>query len=100
RDFGEKRFVCLPLALNNFFEFLMALGLEIAERKILQFTANLSHAEPFCEGRVDVQSFTSDGLPTVTGQVLKRTHVVKPIRKLDHDDANIVGHREQHLSKV
>ena len=44
--------------------------------------------------------FAGDGFTTVGGQILESPHVVQAIGKLHHDDANIVGHREQHLAEV
>ena len=90
----------LPLALDNVLQLLIALGIEVAEREILEFSADFAHAEPVCKRRVDVQCFPRNCFTTFAGQVLEGPHVVQAIGKLHHDDANIIGHREKHLAEV
>ena len=36
----------------------------------------------------------------VRGQAVQRPHVVQPVRELDEDDPDVLGHREQHLADV
>ena len=100
RHFGKKRLVGLPLALDDFLQLLIALGVEVAEREILEFSADFAHAEPIRKRRIDVHGFPSNGFTAIAGQVLESPHVVQAIGKLHHDDPNIVGHREKHLAEV
>ena len=44
--------------------------------------------------------FLTDALPGRLGHVFQRSHVVHSIGQLDEQDADVLGHRDQHLSKV
>ena len=76
------------------------LGLEVAEGKILQFAANQAHAEPVGNRRVNVERLARDALLPFGAQKFERAHVVQAIGELDHDDAYVVHHGQQHLAHV
>ncbi len=65
RHFGKKRFVRLALSLDNVLQLLIALRIEIAEREILQFSADLAHTEPVGERRIDVHCLAGNCFTTL-----------------------------------
>ena len=69
-----------------------------AKGEVFELAAQLAHAEPVRERRVDVQRFARDGLLLLRLQVLERAHVVQAISQLDEDDAHIAHHGQQHLA--
>ncbi len=56
--------------------------------------------ESIGNGGVDIQRFLGDLDAALLGQVVQRPHVVKPIRELDEDDADVIHHRQQHLPEI
>ena len=47
---------------------------------------------------IDFQRFLSLGFLPIGVEDAQRAHVVQPIGQLDHQDTNIAGHRDDHLS--
>ena len=50
--------------------------------------------------RVDLQRFRRDLLLLLRRHVLQRAHVMQPVDQFDHDDADIVGHRDKDLTMI
>ena len=75
-------------------------GIDILERQVFQFAADLAHAQPVRDGRVDVQGFARDLLLPLRRQELQRAHVVQAVGQLDEDDADVVHHGQHHLAHV
>ena len=75
-------------------------GLQAPERVILELLLHPVHAEPVGERHVDVHRLLRDPPATRLLHVLDRPHVVQPIGELDHQDADVLGHRDQHLAEV
>ena len=97
---ARKRFVLSALPFDDVLQFLIGLRIEIAERKIFEFAADFAHAEPVGQRRIDLHRFARDGFTPVGREIFQRSHVVQAIGKFHHDDANIVGHGEQHFAEV
>ena len=79
---------------------LVGLRLEVLERELLELVLDLAHAQAVGDRRVDVEGLLRDLDAPLLGKVMKRAHVVKPIRELHQDDADVIHHREQHLAEV
>ena len=94
----EVLFVGGALAVDGARDFGVGFRIEIAEREIFQFAADLAHAEAVRDGRVDLQSLARDALPALRAQAAQRPHVVQTVGQLHDDDADVVDHREQHLA--
>ena len=71
-----------------------------SESQIFELAANQDHAEPVGHGRVNVERFARDALLLFGIEELQRAHVVQAVGQLDHHDAHIVDHGEQHLADV
>ena len=70
------------------------------EDQVFQFVADGIDAQPVGDGDVDFQRFLRDTAALVRAQRTQRTHVVQPVGQLDHDDADIFRHRQQHFLDV
>ena len=89
-----------PFTFNGDLQFLVRLWIEITEGQIFEFTPNLAHSQAVRQRGVDIHRFSGNRLPTFGGEELKRSHIVKPVCKLDHDYADVVRHREEHLAEI
>src|SRR5262249_28088627 len=76
------------------------LRLKVAEGKILEFAPDEAHAEAMRYRRVNVERFAGDALLTRRLKEFERPHIVKAVGEFDHDDADIVDHRQEHLADV
>ncbi len=74
-------------------------GVEETEGEVLELPLHLAHAEPVRERRVDLHRLGGDRPPLLVREMLERPHVVEPVRELDEDDPEVVGHREEHLAE-
>lgn len=90
----------LPICLDGGIHLIVAEGIDILEREIFQFAANLAHAQPVREWRVDVEGFARDELLAIGWKVLQRAHVVQTISQFDQHDAHIGNHGEEHFADV
>ena len=94
----EILFVGRALGFDGVGNFRERFGIEMPEGEILQFAADLAHAETVRDGGIDFQCFAGDALAALGAQIAERPHVVQPVGQLDDDDADVVHHREQHLA--
>ena len=61
----------------------------------------LRDAEPVRERRVDLHRLARLVVAALLGrQRRERPHVVQPVGELDEDDADVLGHRDEHLAQV
>ncbi len=81
-------------------ELAIRLGLEDLEREVLQLPLDLPDPETLRERGVDLHRLARDPLLLLGLQGAERAHVVQPVRELDEHDADVVGHREEHLADV
>ena len=72
----------------------------MAEAEILQFLAQVIHAQPTGDGRVDFQGFAGDAAARFRAHGAEGAHVVQAVGQLDHDDPQIPGHRQEHLAEI
>ncbi len=70
------------------------------ERKIFEFLPHLLHAHAAGERRIDVERLLGDPLARRRWHELQCAHVVQAIGKLDQEDADVVGDREQELAQI
>ena len=52
------------------------------------------------ERRVDLHRLAGDALLLLARQRVQGAHVVQPVGELDEDDADVLGHRQEHLADV
>ena len=76
----------------------VGLGVEETERQVLQLPLHLPDTNPVCQRGKEVHCFLGDPLLFILGQITQSPHIVKPVRKLDQYDPDIVRHGKNHLS--
>ena len=70
------------------------------EREILELPLERVDAEAVRERRVDLERLLRLLDLLLLAEVLDRAHVVQPVRELDQDHADVLGHRDDHLAVV
>ncbi len=76
------------------------LGLECLEREVLQLPLDLPDTQALGERGVDLQRLARDALLLLGLEGAQGAHVVQAVGELDEDDADVVGHRQEHLPDV
>ena len=96
----DERLALLPLLLDALDEVIVLLRLEVAQAEIFKFPLDIGDAETVRERRVDLDGLFRDAFLLVLAHVLERTHIMQAVGELDHDDADVLRHREEHLAIV
>ena len=78
---------------------LVGIGLQVEERQVLELPLNGTHAQAVGQGRIHVHGFTRLKQATVLAKRRQCTHVVQAVGKFDDDDADVLGHGEEHLAQ-
>ena len=94
----DEGLALLTLLLDALDEVIVFLGLEITQAEVFEFPFDVRDAEAVCERRVDFDGLFRDALLLLARHVFERPHVVQAVRELDHDDADVLCHREEHLA--
>ena len=68
--------------------------------QFLQFRPNPADAQAVGDGGVNLQGFTGDATALFRGHDAQGAHVMEPVSKLDEDDPDVLGHRQQHLLQI
>ena len=97
---GDGREVLLPLRCpvgDEADHLVVDLGVEDLEREILEFPLDRVHAEPVRERGVDLEGLACLLRARRGGHELPRARVVETVGELDDEDADVLGHRDDHL---
>jgi len=78
---------------------LVGIGLQVEEGQVLELPLNRAHAQAVSQGRVHVHGLASLKQATILAQGCQRSHVVQTVGKFNDDDANVLGHGEEHLAQ-
>ena len=78
----------------------IGLGIEVAQTQVLEVPLDLPDAEAVRDRRVDLERLAGDRLLLGRRQARQRPHVVQAVGELDDDDADVLGHRHEHLAQV
>ena len=79
---------------------LVSDGIDKLETEVLEFAANLAHAETVRDGGVDFERLAGNFLAALGIQMFERAHVVQAVGELDEDDADVVDHGQHHFTEV
>ena len=96
----DVRLAALAPRVEQLGELAEPLGLEDLEREVLELPLDLPDAEPLRQRRVDLHRLARDPLLLLGRQGAERAHVVQPVGELDEHDADVLGHRQEHLPDV
>ena len=78
---------------------LVGIGLQVEEGQVLELPLNRAHAQTVGQGRIHVHGLASLKQATVLAKGRQRTHVMQAVGKFDDDNADVLGHGEEHLAK-
>ena len=81
-------------------DFGVGVGLEVLEGEVFELAADFAHPEAVRDGRVDLDGLAGDALAALGADVAERPHVVQAVGELDHDDADVFDHGEEHLAEA
>ncbi len=81
-------------------DLLVGVRLQVLEGEIFQLAADFAHAEAVRDGRIDFDGLAGDALAALGAEVAERPHIVQAVGQLDHDDADILHHGQQHLAEA
>ena len=93
-------FTLLPFARDQRREVVIRLRVEMPQRQIFQFGLDPRDPQPVRQGGIDVQRLLGDEAPFRVRQRVQRPHVVQPIRQLDENHPDVLGHRQDHLPDI
>ena len=79
---------------------LVGVGIELAERQVLELLAHLMHAHAAGERRIDVERLLGGAPARFRRHVRERAHVVQAVGELDQQHPHVVGDRQQELAQV
>ena len=96
---GDQALALLALHAHQPHQLLVALGIDVAQRQILQLPLDGVHAHAVGQRRVDVQRLPGDGNLALRLLVLQRAHVVQAVGQLDQHHADVLGHGQEHLAQ-
>ena len=99
-DLVDELFLIAPRALQLPVENLVPVGIEGAKSQVLQFQLDGVQAEALRDGGVDLEGLAGDAAALDRGHDPQRAHVVHAVGELDHDDADVAHHRQQHLAET
>ena len=83
-----------------FYKVVIYVRFEIFKRKVIQFNLDHGDAESGCDGGIDIQRFLRDADLLFRRHMPECSHVMKTVSELDQDDPDILGHSQEHLSKI
>ena len=75
-------------------------GIQVEERQVLKLPLDGADAQAVCQGRVDAHRLVGLEDAAVLRDGHERAHVVQAVGQLDDDDADVLGHGEEHLAQV
>ena len=78
----------------------VALGVEVEQREVFELPLDLLHAEAVRDGGVDLHRLEGFDALLFLALVGHRAHVVQTVGHLDEDDADVLGHSQQHLAHI
>ena len=100
---GDLLHIFFPLgfALRHLFnEVIIYVGFKIFERKVIQFYLDLGDSEPGCDGGIDIERLLRDADLLLRRHVSQCAHIVEAVGQFDQNDADILGHCQEHLSQI
>ena len=78
----------------------VALGVEVEQREVFELPLDLLHAEAVRDGGVDLHRLEGFDALLLLALIGHRAHIVQTVGHLDEDDADVLGHGQQHLAHI
>ncbi len=100
RDLGHQSRVLDLESVEPLAHYRVRLGIELAERQILELFAHLVHAHTSGERRIDIERLLGTAPARFRRHVCERAHVVQAVGELDQQDPDVVCNRQQEPAQV
>ena len=84
---------------DHLLDLRVALRVQGRERQVLQLPLHVLDAEAVGQRRVHVERLLRGAPLLPLGHRRDRAHVVEPVGQLDEQDADVLGHRHEHLAE-
>ena len=88
----------LPLGVEQLRDVPVGARVQVLERQVFQQPLHLPEAQAVGQRRVYVQRLLRDHDAPLLRQRVERSHIVEAVGQLDQHDADVLGHRHQHLA--
>ena len=99
-DFVHQRLAVASGRLDGVVNALRPQRVQRSEAQVLQLHVDVVHAQAIGDGRVVVQGLPGNAPPLLPAEHAYGAHVVQAVGDLDHDDANVLRHRQHHFLEV
>ena len=73
---------------------------EVAETDVFQLGLDAMQAQPVGQRGINIHRFLGDKPPLDRLLELQRAHVVQPVGQFDQDDADVLGHGQDHFADI
>ena len=97
---GDELLAVGPALVDHLLDLGVLARVERHEREVLELPLDRVDAEPVRDRRVDLERLLGLLDLLLLAQVGQRPHVVQAVGELDHDDADVLRHRQDHLAVV
>ena len=99
-DLADELLLVAARALQRLLDDAVAARVQRLEAELLELGLDRVDAEAVGDRRVDLQRLARDGAALGRRHRAERAHVVRAVGELDHDDADVAHHRQQHLAEA
>src|SRR5450432_1222750 len=99
-DLAEKFFLIAARPLQFALENLVAVRVERPESQILELELDRIKTQALGDRCIDLQRFTRTAAALHGRHDAESAHVVHAVRELDHDDADVAHHRQEHFAEA
>ena len=81
-------------------QIIINIWFQIFQGKVIQLYFDLGNTKTLCDRRIDVHRLSCLLLLFLRSHVLKSTHIMKTVCKLDQNNTDILCHGKEHLAKA
>ena len=99
-DFLDKGLPCILAEGHFLHQVVIYIRLKELKGQIIQFNLNLGNAQPVGDGGINFHGLPGLFLLLLRLPVLTCPHVVKTVRQLDNNNADVLCHGQKHLAQV
>lgn len=85
---------------NFIHQVIVYIRLQIFQGKVVKLHLDFGNAQALCDGRIDFHGFPGYLLLLRRRLVLQGTHIMEPVGKLYHNDADVLCHGKEHFTEV
>ena len=78
----------------------VGLRFQLSETQVLELLLDFGDAQAMGQWGIDLQGFIGDEAALGLGQRVQSSHIMEAVRQLNHDDPNILRHRQKHFPET